>query len=163
LGEAPIHEILGRPQPRQGILRDSSRQEICQRTGKSMFQLKINSLSLKVLLAAVTLLACSSVLQFAAADYPGAPVESSGAGSQPVSATVSSPLKKAKPAGAGKFIAEGLSFNEFEETLDSSYVGSNFLYIKLSKSKRKRIYVFYQNDNRISSVREEIVRLLSPG
>ena len=131
-----------------------------------MFQLKINSLHLKVLLAAVTLTVCSSVPLFAAADdlvVPGAPADVSGAGSQPVAATVSSPLKKAKPAGAGKFIVEGLSFNEFEETLDSSYVGSNFLYIKLSKSKRKGIYKFYQNDNRISSVREEIVRLLSSG
>ena len=128
-----------------------------------MFQLKINSLNLKVLLAAMSLAVGSSIPLFAAADYPGAPADASGAGSQPVSATVSSPLKKAKPAGAGKFIDEGLSFNEFEETLDSSYVGSNFLYIKLTKSKRKRVYKFYQNDNRISSVREEIVRLLSPG
>jgi hypothetical protein len=128
-----------------------------------MFQLKINLLRLKVLLAAVTLTVCSSVPLFAAADAPGAPADVSGAGSQPVAAIVSSPLKKAKPAGAGKFIVEGLSFNEFEETLDSSYVGSNFLYIKLSKSKRKGIYKFYQNDNRISSVREEIVRLLSSG
>lgn len=131
--------------------------------GKSMFQLKTNSLSPKLLAAAVTLLACSSVPQFAAADYPGAPADANGAGSQPVSATVSSPPKKSKSFGAGKFIAEGLSFNDFEETLDSSYVGSNFLYIKLSKSKRKRVYEFYQNDNRISSVREEIVRLLSSG
>jgi hypothetical protein len=56
-----------------------------------------------------------------------------------------------------------LSFDEFEGVLDSRYSGSNFLYVKLSRSKRKSVYRFYQNDNRISSVREEIVRLLSSG
>lgn len=131
-----------------------------------MFQLKIKSLSLKVLLAGVTLSACCPAPLFAADDYLSAvkvQADDTGAGSQPVAATVSSPVKKAKPARAGKVIAEGLSFNDFEETLDSSYSGSNFLYIKLSKSKRNSVYRGYQNDNRISSVREEIVRLLSTG
>jgi hypothetical protein len=50
---------------------------------------------------------------------------------------------------------------EFEEILDTRYSGSNFLYIKLPK--RKSACRFYQNDKRISSVREEIVRLLSSG
>ena len=131
-----------------------------------MFQLKIKLLSLKLLLAGVILSACCSAPLFAADDYLSAlelEANDTGAGSQPVAATVRSPVKKAKPARAGKVIAGGLSFNEFEETLDSSYSGSNFLYIKLSKSKRKSVYKFYQNDNRISSVREEIVRLLSSG
>ena len=131
-----------------------------------MFQLKIKSLSLKLLLAGVTLSACCPAPLFAADDYPSAvevQADDTGAGSQPVAATVSSPVKKAKPARAGKVIAGGLSFNDFEGTLDSSYYGSNVLYIKLSKSKRKGVYKFYQNDNRISSVRKEIVRLLSSG
>jgi hypothetical protein len=131
-----------------------------------MFQLKIKPLSLKLLLAGVVLSVCCSAPLFAADDYLSAlelEADDTGAVSQPVAATVSSPVKKAKPARAGKVIAEGLSFNDFEETLDSSYSGSNFLYIKLSKSKRNSVYRVYQNDNRISSVREEIVRLLSSG
>ena len=131
-----------------------------------MFQLKIKPLSPKLLLAGVILSACCPAPLFAADDYLSAlelEADDTGAASQPVAATVSSPVKKAKPAWAGKVIAEGLSFNDFQETLDSSYSGSNFLYIKLSKSKRNSVYSFYQNDNRISSVREEIVRLLSSG
>ena len=131
-----------------------------------MFQLKIKLLSLKLLLAGVILSACCSAPLFAADDYLNAlevEADNTGAGSQPVTATVSSPVKKAKPVWAGKVITGGLSFNDFEETLDSSYSGSNFLYIKLSKSKRNSVYRGYQNDNRISSVREEIVRLLSSG
>jgi len=62
---------------------------------------------------------------------------------------------------AGKLIEPGLSFEEFEETLSTRYSGSNFLYVKLTESKRKGVYRFYQGDNRISSLREEIVRLLS--
>ena len=62
---------------------------------------------------------------------------------------------------ADKLIEPGLSFEEFEKTLGTRYSGSNFLYVKLTESKRKDVYRFYQGDNRISSLREEIVRLLS--
>ena len=130
-----------------------------------MFQ-KINSSSLKLLLAVFSLSACCAAPLFAADDYLNAleaEADDTAAESQPVAATVSAPVRKAKPAGAGKVIAAGLSFGEFEEALDSGYSGSNFLYVKLSKGKRKSVYRFYQNDNRISSVREEIVRLLSSG
>lgn len=131
-----------------------------------MSQFKNISSNLKVLLAGIVLSLFSSVPVFAANDYLSALEEEAGdtgAKSTQVSAQVSAPVKKAKHVGADKVIAEGLSFDEFEETLDSNYSGSNFLYTKLSRSKRKSIYKFYQNDNRISSVREEIVRLLSSG
>jgi DNA-binding NarL/FixJ family response regulator len=131
-----------------------------------MSQFKNISSNLKVLLAGIVLSLFSSVPVFAANDYLSALEEEAGdtgAKSTRVSAQVSTPVKKAKHVGADKVIAEGLSFDEFEETLDSNYSGSNFLYTKLSRSKRKSIYKFYQNDNRISSVREEIVRLLSSG
>jgi len=68
---------------------------------------------------------------------------------------------KIKSVRADKLIEPGLSFEAFEETLGRRYSGSNFLYVKLTESKRKGVYRFYQGDNRISSVREEIVRLLS--
>jgi len=63
--------------------------------------------------------------------------------------------------GGSKLITPGLSFDEFEAVLDSNYSGSHFLYIRLSQRNREKVYRAYQEDNRISSVREEIVRLLS--
>jgi hypothetical protein len=69
--------------------------------------------------------------------------------------------KKARDMKADKMIEQGLTFEAFEETLSSRYSGSNFLYVKLSVKERKSIYKFYQSDNRISAVREEIVRRLS--
>jgi len=65
--------------------------------------------------------------------------------------------------GSSKLITQGLSFAEFEAVLDSQYSGSHFLYVRLSKRDREKVYRAYQDDNRISSVREEIVRLLSAG
>jgi hypothetical protein len=65
--------------------------------------------------------------------------------------------------GGSKLITPGLSFAEFEAVLDSQYSGSHQLYIRLSKGDREKVYHAYQDDNRISSVREEIVRLLSAG
>jgi len=131
-----------------------------------MFQPNIKSLASKTLLAALAVSVCCPASLFAADDYLSAleaEADNTGARNEPVSAIISSPVKKAKPAGASQLITEGLSFSEFEERLDRSYSGSNFLYTKLSKSKRKSVYKFYQNDNRISSLREEIVRLLSSG
>lgn len=69
--------------------------------------------------------------------------------------------EKIKHVTPDKVIEPGLSFEGFEETLSNHYSGSNFLYVKLTAGKRKGVYKFYQSDNRISSVREEIVRLLS--
>ena len=69
--------------------------------------------------------------------------------------------QKIKRVTPDKIIEPGLSFEDFEVTLSQRYSGSNFLYVKLTPGKRKGVYQFYQNDNRISSVREEIVRLLS--
>jgi len=60
-------------------------------------------------------------------------------------------------------IRSGLDFEGFEAELGSNYSGSNFLYVKLSNSNRQRVFDSYKKDNRISAVREEIVRLLSSG
>ena len=60
-------------------------------------------------------------------------------------------------------IQSGLDFEGFEEELDSNYSGSHSLYVKLSSSKRQRVYKSYKEDNRISAIREKIVKLLSSG
>ena len=83
-----------------------------------MFQLKIKSLSPELLLTGVTLSACCPVLQSVADDCLSAlEVEAAdvSAASQPLAATVSSPLKKARPARAGKVIAGGLSFKSLRK------------------------------------------------
>jgi hypothetical protein len=124
------------------------------------------SLVLRAAVPAVALCLCPGASVYAADDYLSAleaEADDTGAVSKPVSATVISKEKKTRHAAADKIIEPDLSFDEFEGVLDSRYSGSNFLYVKLSKSKRKSVYRFYQNDNRISSVREEIVRLLSSG
>lgn len=69
--------------------------------------------------------------------------------------------KKGRKVKANEVIENGLTFDGFEEILSAHYSGSNFLYVKLSEKERKSVYRFYQSDNRMSSVREEIVRLLS--
>ena len=124
------------------------------------------SLILRAAVPVVALCLCPGASVYAADDYLSA-IEAeagdTGAVSKPVSATVTSKEKKARHTSADKIIEPDLSFDEFEGVLDSRYSGSNFLYVKLSRSKRKSVYRFYQNDNRISSVREEIVRLLSSG
>ena len=86
-----------------------------------------------------------------------------GAGSESTisSDNTNSRNKKAMIMKADKKIEQGLTFEAFEEVLSTRYSGSNFLFVKLSEKERKSIYKFYQGDNRISSVREEIVRRLS--
>jgi hypothetical protein len=58
-------------------------------------------------------------------------------------------------------IQSGLDFGGFEEELGSNYSGSHSLYAKLSKRNRQRVYRSYKEDNRISAIRERIVKLLS--
>jgi hypothetical protein len=92
-----------------------------------------------------------------------AEAEDTGASSSPVIRTDKANPRndKIRKLKADKLIEPGLSFEAFEKTLSTRYSGSNFLYVKLNASKRKDVYRFYQDDNRISSIREEIVRLLS--
>ena len=82
----------------------------------------------------------------------GSPVESA-----------SKQVRKVKSSQVSEVIEPGLGFKEFEEELGTGYSGSHLLYIKLSKGNRKAVYKFYQGNNRISSIREEIVRRLSSG
>lgn len=60
-------------------------------------------------------------------------------------------------------IRAGLSFDEFEEELETSYSGSYFLYAKLKSRQRKAVYSFYQKDSKVEPIRQEIVRQLSNG
>ena len=129
-----------------------------------MYQLKNFSRAFRAVVTGLVLSLCPGLAVYAADDYLSAleaEADDTGVVSGSVSSTAASEEKKARHAPASKEIDAGLSFDEFEEILDTSYSGSNFLYVKLSKGKRKSVYKFYQSDNRISSVREEIVRLLS--
>jgi len=129
-----------------------------------MYQLKNLLRTFRAVVTGMVLCLCPGVIVYAADDYLDAleaEADDTGTVSGSVLPAVASEHKKTRHAPASKVIESGLSFDEFEETLDARYSGSNFLYIKLSKSERKGVYRFYQNDNRISSVREEIVRLLS--
>ena len=131
-----------------------------------MYQLKNLLRTLRAVMAGLVLCLCPGMAVYAADDYLDAleaEADDTGIVSGSVSPAVASQHNKTRHAPASKIIESGLSFEEFEETLDARYSGSNFLYIKLSKGERKGVYRFYQNDNRISSVREEIVRLLSSG
>lgn len=124
------------------------------------------SLMLRAAVPALALCLCPGGAVYAADAYLNAleaEAGDTGAVSKPVAATVVSKEKKVRHALADKIIEPDLSFDEFEGVLDSRYSGSNSLYVKLSRSKRKSVYRGYQNDNRISSVREEIVRLLTSG
>ena len=129
-----------------------------------MYQLKSISRAFRAVVTGLMLCLCPGMAAYAADDYLSAleaEADDTGVVSGSVSSTAASEEKKARHAPASKVIDAGLSFDEFEEILDTSYSGSNFLYVKLSKGKRKSVYKVYQRDNRISSVREEIVRLLS--
>jgi len=129
-----------------------------------MYQLKHLLWTFRAMVTGLVLCLCPGVAVYAADDYLNAleaEADDTGVVSGLVSSTSASQDKKTRHAPASKVIESGLSFDEFEETLDTRYSGSNFLYIKLSRDERKGVYKLYQNDNRISSVREEIVRLLS--
>ena len=127
-----------------------------------MYQLKNISRAFRAVVTGLMLCLCPGMAAYAADDYLSAleaEADDTGVVSGSVSSTLASEEKKARHAPASKVIDAGLSFDEFEKMLGASYSGSNFLYIKLSKGQRKSVYKVYQRDNRISPVREEIVRL----
>jgi len=114
------------------------------------------------------LLLAPAVAVYAEDDYLSileAEAEDTGASSIPVvkSGTSKSVKSKTRIVNPGRIIEPGLSSESFEEILSTRYSGSNFLYMKLSERKRNDVYRYYQGDNSISSIREEIVRLLSSG
>lgn len=114
------------------------------------------------------LLLAPAVAVYAEDDYLSileAEAEDTGASSIPVvkSDTSKSVKSKTRIVNPGRVIEPGLSSESFEEMLSTRYSGSNSLYMKLSERKRKDVYRYYQGDNSISSIREEIVRLLSSG
>jgi len=102
----------------------------------------------------------------AADDYLSILEEEANSTGNVANATVTESSPKAPVntnVGENEVIAPGLSFEEFEAVLESQYSGSHYLYIRLSGRDRQKVYRSYQDDNRISSVREVIVRLLSAG
>lgn len=131
-----------------------------------MGQLDIIKPVLGVVLLALVLALATTGLTQAADDYLSileAEASDTGGSTSTADAVEKSSLRreKIKHVTPDKVIEPGLSFEDFEVTLSNRYSGSNFLYVKLTAGKRKSVYKFYQSDNRISSVREEIVRLLS--
>jgi hypothetical protein len=97
-----------------------------------------------------------SMLEAEAGDTDG----KSGVSAAPVSHK--QPAKK-HYAKKSDVILSGLDFEGFEEELDSNYSGSHSLYVKLSSRNRQQVYKSYKEDNRISAIREKIVKLLSSG
>ena len=79
----------------------------------------------------------------------------------PASPAASLPDKKTVTIVREDVIKQGLTFAAFEEELEANYSGSYFLYIKLNEDQRKSVFRFYIEDNRVESIREEIVRRLS--
>jgi hypothetical protein len=132
----------------------------------SMSQIKNILMTFRTMVAGLLLCLGPGIAVHAADDYLSAveaEADDTGTASEPVSSAAVSPEKKTRHVSADKVIEPGLNFDEFEEILDARYSGSNSLYVRLSRGKRRNVYKLYQNDNRISSVREEIVRLLSSG
>ncbi len=132
-----------------------------------MFQITKNTVRREGLLLGLVLWLNPVIAVHAEDDYLSileAEAENTGASGNAVTNTdkANSHNNNSKNVKADKRIEPGLSFEAFEETLGTRYSGSNFLYVKLTTSERKDVYRFYQGDNRISSIREEIVRLLSP-
>ena len=76
-------------------------------------------------------------------------------------AAASAPAKSALASLGADSIQQGLTIAGFEEELAANFSGSHFLYIKLSEAQRKEVFRFYIEDNRVESIREEIVRRLS--
>ncbi len=97
-----------------------------------------------------------SILESEANDIGTSTIESTD---DDVSDAGSKPRKK--NARLSMEIPQGLDFKEFEEELSINYSGSNILYTKLSNESKHAVYKEYQSDNRISSVRKEIIDQLA--
>ena len=54
----------------------------------------------------------------------------------------------------------GLTKSSFEVTLRDEFAGAYHFYQKLGAKDQQRIFEFYQQDNRVSIIRKEILRLL---
>ena len=66
-----------------------------------------------------------------------------------------------KPTGPGRHITPDLAFEKFEEELRSRYAGTLLLYMMLSAANRRAAWKFYRVDNALSSLRKNIVSLMS--
>jgi hypothetical protein len=120
----------------------------------------------RIIVAGLVFWSLARIPAYADDDYLSAleaEADDTGARSDAAVATVDKPVRKIKSSQASEIIEPGLGFEEFEEELSAGYSGSHLLYIKLSKGDRKAVYKFYQGNNHISSIREEIVKRLSSG
>ena len=98
------------------------------------------------------------VLWLAADDYLSILEAEAADTGNTVTPVEASPRKPVKP---GKHITPDLGFEEFEEELRTRYAGTHLLYMKLSTAKRRSAWKFYRDDNALSSLRENIVSLMS--
>jgi hypothetical protein len=120
----------------------------------------------RVIVAGLVFWSLAGVPAYADDDYLNAleaEADDTGTRSDAPVAAANKQARKVKSSQASEAIKPGLGFEGFEEELGAGYSGSHLLYIKLSKGNRKAVYKFYQGNNRISSIREEIVRRLSSG
>lgn len=122
-----------------------------------MHILSSRRLSAIVIMAVVLLLAPVSELP-AADDYLSA-LEAEAADTSGTSTPVEAAPRK--PVRPERHITPDLGFEEFEEELRSRYAGTHLLYMKLSDADRKAAWKLYRKDNALSSLRENIVSLMS--
>lgn len=116
------------------------------------------------LLAGVLAWCCAPAFTYAADDYLSileAEADNTGRATEVTAEEAGHDGQERTEFGSSTFITPGLDFDEFEAVLARQYSGSHFLYIRLSEQNRQQVYRSYQDDNQISIVREEIVRLLS--
>ena len=76
-------------------------------------------------------------------------------------AVTPAPVSDRKPVKPESHITPDLGFEEFEEELRTRYAGTHLLYMKLSRAKRRSAWKSYRDDNALSSLRENIVSLMS--
>ncbi len=131
-----------------------------------MTLIRKNTTLSRVIVAGLVFWSFAGVPAYADDDYLSAleaEADDTGTRSYAPVATANKQVRRIKSSQASEVIDPGLGFEEFEAELSAGYSGSHLLYIKLSKAKRMTVYKFYQGNNRISSIREEIVRRLSSG
>lgn len=58
-------------------------------------------------------------------------------------------------------LASSLDQTEFEQALRETLPGTYALYQQFDATRRQAVYVFYQKDNRLGSISEQVIQLLS--
>lgn len=55
----------------------------------------------------------------------------------------------------------GLQQGEFERVLQKQYIGTYLFYQRLTPENKRQIFELYRQDNRVSTIREQTLKLLS--